>query len=158
MGFSNLRQWQSALTLASANSKRITESATGVAARYAQAQIRRQLPPGGNFPGYASKGVLKSHIIAQPVTVQGNAYSAIVGLNPNAPTRVKQYAFAHEYGWTIRARNAPYLVFQINGQWFKKKSVYIKPKHWFSDGWAATVTALPSVIERYVRSQWPPVR
>lgn len=158
MGFNNLRQWQSSLNLASGNTKRIAQEATGVMARYAKAQIQRQLPPGGNFPGYASKGVLKAQIVTQPVTQQGNTYSAVVGLNPAAPTRVKQYAFAHEYGWSIRAKKAPYLVFQIGGKWFRKKSVYIRPKHWFQDGWAAIVTALPAVLERYVRSQWPPVR
>lgn len=158
MGFNNLRQWQSSLSLAGGNTKRMTQSATGIMARYATAQIRRQLPPGGNFPGYASKGVLKANIIAQPVTQQGNAYSAVVGLNPGAPTRVKQYAFAHEYGWSIRAKKAPYLVFQISGQWFRKKSVYIRPKHWFQDGWAAFTAGANSALETYVRSQWPPVR
>lgn len=33
------------------------------------------------------------------------------------------YSFMREYGGTITARNAPYLVFQIGGRWVRVKSV-----------------------------------
>ena len=35
------------------------------------------------------------------------------------------YAAIHEFGGTIHARRAPYLVFQVNGRWVKTKSVHI---------------------------------
>lgn len=50
-------------------------------------------------------------------------------------TRGIEYAWQREEGGVIRARNKPYLVFQINGQWVKVKSVkqkgsfYMKKAH-----------------------------
>ena len=38
-------------------------------------------------------------------------------------TRGIEYAWQREEGGVIRARNKPYLVFQINGRWVKVKSV-----------------------------------
>lgn len=35
------------------------------------------------------------------------------------------YAAIHEYGGIIRAKNAPFLVFFYNGQWYRKKQVTI---------------------------------
>lgn len=36
-----------------------------------------------------------------------------------------------EFGGTIRAKNAPYLHFRVNGHWVRVKEVYQRPKpHW----------------------------
>lgn len=41
------------------------------------------------------------------------------------------YAAIQEYGATIRARRAPYLVFQVGGQWVRVRQVTIPPRpHW----------------------------
>lgn len=39
-----------------------------------------------------------------------------------------KYARQKEYGGIIEAKKAPYLVFQINGQWIQTKSVYQHPQ------------------------------
>jgi hypothetical protein len=38
------------------------------------------------------------------------------------------YAKQKEYGGVIKAKNAPYLVFQIDGQWVQIKQVYQAPQ------------------------------
>lgn len=38
------------------------------------------------------------------------------------------YARQKEYGGVIKAKNAPYLVFQIDGQWVQVKQVYQAPQ------------------------------
>ncbi|MEM4709852.1 MAG: HK97 gp10 family phage protein [Candidatus Diapherotrites archaeon] len=53
-----------------------------------------------------------------------------VQLTPNGEGQITilveaPYAAVHEYGATIRAKNKPYLTFNINGNWVKKKEVTI---------------------------------
>lgn len=44
------------------------------------------------------------------------------------------YAAIHEYGGTIHARNAPYLVFQTpDGEWHSVKEVHIREKRYARD-------------------------
>ncbi len=41
------------------------------------------------------------------------------------------YGPIHEFGGTIRAKRAPFLIFKVNGQWFRVKSVRIPARpHW----------------------------
>ena len=40
----------------------------------------------------------------------------------------------HEQGGVIRAHNAPFLVFKVNGRWVRTKQVTIRPKRYWRDG------------------------
>jgi len=39
-----------------------------------------------------------------------------------------EYAATHQFGADIRAKNAPYLRFQVGGRWARKKAVSIPPR------------------------------
>lgn len=43
------------------------------------------------------------------------------------------YAAVHNFGAIIKAKNSPYLVFQINGRWSKKKQVKIPKRQYLPD-------------------------
>ncbi len=47
------------------------------------------------------------------------------------------YAQIQEEGGVIVAKNKPNLKFKINGQWFSKKSVTIKPKRYMAKAYSA---------------------
>ncbi|MFW5920922.1 MAG: phage virion morphogenesis protein [Polyangiales bacterium] len=57
-----------------------------------------------------------------------------------------RYAGVHQYGATIRARNAPYLVFRVGGQFVRKREVTIPQRQYLpTDGlpeaWAESALA-----------------
>jgi hypothetical protein len=76
----------------------------------------KKCPPGTRA---LSRAYLQPH-------VEGT--SVVLGLN--APV----YAGVQEFGGTIRARSAPYLVFQTcDGEWHTVSEVTIPPKHFLSE-------------------------
>ena len=66
-----------------------------------------------------------------------------------------EYARIQEFGGTVTAKNKPYLVFQVNGQWVKKKSVYINGKHYLQNAINSeqdlAVKAMGDAIAQYLR-------
>ena len=64
------------------------------------------------------------------------------------------YARIQEYGGVIRARNKPYLMFQVGGHFVKVKQVTIKGKHYFERAIesekSSAVNAMGSVISSYL--------
>lgn len=55
------------------------------------------------------------------------------------------HAPVHQFGATIRAKSAPFLVFQGGGMWFRKKQVTVPARPFFPDrglpdAWADSVT------------------
>lgn len=64
-------------------------------------------------------GTLRRSVHVEP-SEEGGHSVALVGTD--AP-----YARQREYGGIIEAKNAPYLVFKVNGQWVQTKSVYQHP-------------------------------
>ena len=63
------------------------------------------------------------------------------GKNTAKDGRAARYGFMLAQGYTITAKNAKTLTFNINGQWIRKHSVTVPPKDWVE----------PSV-EKYVAS------
>ena len=67
----------------------------------------------------------------------------------------REYARIQEFGGTVTAKNKPYLVFQVNGQWVKKKSVMIRGKHYLENAIKSeqglAVQAMGDVISSYLR-------
>lgn len=63
-----------------------------------------------------------------------------------------EYAWQREEGGVIRARNKPYLMFQVNGQWVKVKSVKQKGSHYMKKAhrriWPEATLAWGMAIER----------
>jgi phage gpG-like protein len=63
-----------------------------------------------NGPLFVGKGTLRESIVASPVEKSGDTYQGKIGV---ANTKAKVYAHVHEYGMTIHAKNAPYLMFKV---------------------------------------------
>lgn len=103
--------------------------------RATKKNIKRNIAPrsnGGVFPGYAMTGALRKTVVASASRKAGNGWQVRVRMSLAGKT--KAYALIHETGGIIRVKNAPYLVFQVKGQWFKKKSVRIRKKAYFEKG------------------------
>jgi len=79
----------------------------------------------------------------------GNGAEAEIGF------RGIPYARIQEYGGTIRARNKPYLVYRVGGQWRKSKSVTITGKHYLeraiNEASGNARDAMADVISSYLR-------
>jgi len=69
-----------------------------------------------------------------------------------------EYAWQREEGGTITARNAPYLVFQINGQWVKVKSVYQEGSHYMQNSFELVQVladdAFEAAVDRALAAFW----
>lgn len=71
------------------------------------------------------------HILAdtgrlrRSLTVTGGENIFQTGKNFVSTGSTVPYASIQNFGGIIRAKNAPYLVFQVNGRWYKKKQVTI---------------------------------
>jgi len=117
---------------------RILTRKVGVAARD---NVRANVMPrsaGGVFPGYAMTGALRNKVTAsQPKRLGEKGWEVIVRVQLTGKTKL--YALIHENGGIIRAKNAPFLVFQIMGQWFRKKVVRITRKQYFRKGIEKTI-------------------
>lgn len=87
---------------------------------------------GGVFEGYAMTSTLWRKVVASEPIKQGKGWVATVRVLLTG--RVKRYALIHEVGGKIRAKNAPYLIFKIKGQWVQVKEVTIRAKHYFQKG------------------------
>jgi hypothetical protein len=131
-------------------------------AEYTRDTIRKRIPPGAStssgmsnrFPGYAATGGLKNAVVAGPLQVQGNVYRATVGIPATTSPAILTRAYVHEFGKVIHARRAPYLVFQVQGQWVKTKRVRIRAKRFFRAGWGEAKGYFPEALGRMVRSHW----
>lgn len=137
-GFRNIRDWQQAFSRVRVQIGEGSKKSVEEAAAYARDRMRERVPPGAtssNFPGYAATGQLKNAIVSSPVRLLGNEIVARVGVSQSAPQIVHTKAFVHEYGMVIRAKNGPYLIFQVQGQWVSVPSVTIRPKRFISYGW-----------------------
>ena len=77
-------------------------------------------------------GELRKTVVASASKKVGNGWQVRVRMALTGVT--KAYALIHETGGIIRVKNAPYLVFQIKGQWFKRKWVRIRKKAYFENG------------------------
>lgn len=85
------------------------------------------------FPGYAISGALARKVVASEPVKSGNGFVAVVKVQLTG--RQKLYAMIHEVGGKIKAKNAPYLVFQIPGVgWRRVKQVTIRAKRYFAKG------------------------
>jgi|SRR5215471_3718717 len=89
---------------------------------------QRRLTGTGPFPvsdhrlGVRS-GVLIGSVAATPAAIRGDTVSA--SITASATHKDFPYALAHEYGATVTARNAPFLVFKIGDRLIRTKSVII---------------------------------
>lgn len=163
MGFRNVRHWRQALDQQHRMTRASMHRAVGEIAEYTRDTIRKRIPPGATtssgmsnrFPGYAATGSLKSAVVAGTVHTVGNTFVARVGVPASASELNRIKANVHEYGRVIKARRAPYLVFQVEGQWVKVKQVRIRAKRFFRSGWAEARYYFPEAMERLVRSRWP---
>lgn len=102
------------------------------AAREVQLAIRDKLPghhsPAGKFEGYAATGALRRAVSVTAPRKTRDGWQAEVFMMPD---RTQKYQSIHEYGGIIRARRAPYLVFQVKGQWVRVKQVRIRQKRYW---------------------------
>jgi phage gpG-like protein len=64
---------------------------------------------------------------ATPVQVGSTSVETAIGTNV-------EYAGVHERGAVIRAKNKPYLRFNVGGRWVQKKSVTLPARRWLSSG------------------------
>lgn len=160
---SNIREWQAALRDVQRDHKQAVRDATPAVARYARDQIRARIPPGATesrgmtnrFPGYAATGNLKSAIVAGPVRVSGDTYSAAVGLSANVGGFNAMKALVHEYGMVIRAKNVPYMTFQIMGKWVRVKRVRIRAKRFFRAGMDEAARRFPEIVAEHLTRRFP---
>lgn len=137
-GFKNIKDWQQAFSRVRVQIGEGSKKAVEEAALYARDKMRERIPPGAatsNFPGYAATGQLKNAIVASQARQLGKEYVARVGLSQSAPRILHIKAFVHEYGMVIRAKNGPYLIFQVQGKWVSVPQVTIRPKHFIAYGW-----------------------
>lgn len=92
--------------------------------------------PGTFHPSGTLLKSIKSRTVASDDLnkVTSEAYSA----GTAAFTKTGQdYSRVQEFGATIKAKRAKYLVFQIDGKWFAKKQVVIPPRLRFYDSFRA---------------------
>lgn len=163
MSFRNVRQWRAALDQQGRNVQAVLREATPAVARYTRDTIRKRVPPGNTstsgmsnrFPGYAATGDLKNAIVAGPVRTRVRAFHAKVGIADHANAFTRTKARVHEYGKVIHARRAPYLHFQVRGQWVKVKRVRVRAKRFFRAGWDEAQRNFPEILGRHVRQRWP---
>lgn len=97
--------------------------------------IRERTPPPAWNPGYPDReptGALGNAFEATDPTKTNRQFRTTVRLKETAPKRVKQRAFAHEYGMTIRNKNKPYMVFRVKeGHYIKTQKVQMTEKRYF---------------------------
>ena len=119
------RKLHSDLTAANRN-------ACKAAAREVQLAIRDKLPgyrtPAGKFEGYSATGQMKRDVSTTEPRKTRQGYEAEVFMRPGHSLAK---APIHEYGGVIRARNKPYLVFKVKGQWVRVKQVRIRQKRFW---------------------------
>ena len=126
-------------------------TANAKTAQAGQEFVRRFIPPqkgNGRFPGYAATGTLRDAVSWRgPTPIPGGVKSEIyMAQNASAV-----YQRIHEQGGVIRARNAPFLVFKVNGRWVRTKQVTIRPKRYWRDGWQYGLSRFQAVFEKYMR-------
>lgn len=156
MSIRNLSQWQAALKQHEQQLQRVASDAVYHAAIKARDRVTDRIPPGGRgrFPGYAATGRMKTTFGASTPMRVGNEVRSRMGIIASARPIDRIKAYVHEYGKVIRARRAPYLVFQVQGKWVSVKQVTIRPKRFFAEAWAETLRAGRSDIEQYIREHW----
>ena len=119
----------------------------------AQSYVRRYIPPpkgASLFPGYAAKGALSKAVsVDGPIPISGGVKSDIF----MAQDRTRIYQRIHEYGGIIKARVKPYLVFRVQGRWVRTKQVTIRPKRYWSSGWAHGVKRFGADFQRYMNER-----
>ncbi len=103
-----------------------------LAAREVQLAIRDKLPqyrtPAGKFEGYASTGALRRAVSVTVPRKTREGWQAEVYMMPD---KTQKYQAIHEYGGIIRAKRAPYLVFNVKGRWVRVKQVRIRQKRYW---------------------------
>lgn len=157
-GFTNFDQWRREIELYGSVTSETLRAVLPEVGKYAVNAIRRRIPPGasgGNFPGYAARGNLKAAITASRVFGPPSSPRLSVGLGTNVSAHTRMVALVHEYGMTIHARRFKYMTFRVQGHWVRARRVTIRPKAFFSDGWAETYAAFPGIVEAGLRSRWP---
>lgn len=60
------------------------------------------------------------------------------------------YAAIHEFGGVIRAKNKPYLVFKVNGHWYRKKQVTIPKRPYFQPAADEAIAKWPEFVEETI--------
>lgn len=161
---SNIQAYRRALREAGADTQKVIRQALPMIARDVRDTIRKRIPPGSSsgsgmssrFPGYAATGALKNSIAAGPVRGTKTNFSCSVGLAANANRLTQIKARVHEYGMVIHARNAPRLVFQVQGRWVAVPRVRIRAKRFFRSGWAEAQRKFPELLGTYIQQRWPP--
>lgn len=160
---SNYQEWKRRWTAIEKASKESIRSATPGVAKEVRDLIRERIPPGNSsrqgmtnaFPGYAARGTLKSAIVAGPVRDQGKSFVAKVGLGASVGAKTRMIARVHEYGMVIKARNKPYMRFQIGGQWVSIKRVRIRSKRFFRAGMDEAQQRFPEFVGKYIKGRFP---
>jgi hypothetical protein len=148
----DVKRWANNVRKIATNQRGVISGAAELLAETARDEIRDRIAPGGRsvFPGYAATGRLRNAIVAEPVRYDGQRYRARVGLDRGASQQTRIIASVHERGAIIRPRHAPALVFQIKGRWVRTQQVRIRPKHYFSQGWAAASRRIPGILTRLI--------
>jgi hypothetical protein len=137
-GFKNMNDWRSALFRMRGQIGEVARKTVQDASVMARDAIRKRIPPAAEmslFPGYAATGRMKSMIVSSHVRTINGEYVARVGISQSAPRLEIQKIYVHEYGMIIRAKNGPYLVFQVQGRWVTVPSVTIREKRFVRLGW-----------------------
>lgn len=110
----------------------VSMQACKAAAREVQLAIRDNLPQhhtsAGKFEGYAATGALRRAVSVTAPRKTREGWQAEVFMMPD---KTQKYQSIHEYGGVIRARRAPYLVFNVKGRWVRVKQVRIRQKRYW---------------------------
>ncbi|HNT76019.1 MAG TPA: hypothetical protein PKH77_13470 [Anaerolineae bacterium] len=148
-GFKTMNDWKTALFRMRGQIGEVTKKTVRDASLMARDAIRKRIPPAAEmslFPGYAATGRMKSMIVGSNVRVVGGEYVARVGISQSAPRLEIQKIYVHEYGMIIRAKNGPYLVFQVQGRWVKVPFVTISAKRFVHHGWEDAQSRFPQLV------------
>lgn len=75
------------------------------------------------------------------------------GIEGSIGTNV-EYAGVHEFGATIKAKNGPYLHFNVGGQWVRKKSVTIPARPFLSTGIQERADSYAVALSKAIEEAW----
>lgn len=90
---------------------------------------------------------LRGSLRAARTSVSSSGIEGAIGTNV-------EYAGVHEYGATIKAKNKPYLRFNIGGRWVQKKSVTIPARPFLSTGIQERESNYSAALSKAIEEAW----
>jgi phage gpG-like protein len=92
-------------------------------------------------------GRLRGSVRATPTRASTFSVTSQIGTNV-------EYAGVHEHGATIKAKNKPYLRFNVGGRWVQKKSVTIPARRWLSTGIQERESNYSAALSKAIEEAW----